>query len=172
MRLPFLAVRTRSAGETTALGSCIGALLRPGEVLLLVGDLGTGKTTFVQGLATGLGISTRPRSPTFTMVHTYEGGIFPLVHVDLYRLDTSNEVLSLGLEELFEPPAVAVVEWGEKATPIVGDHYLELDFAWERGATAADDDVRNIRFLPVGRWQSRMGELSDAVRAWAGSETA
>jgi tRNA threonylcarbamoyladenosine biosynthesis protein TsaE len=173
MRLPFLAVRTRSAVETTSLGSRIGALLRPGEVVLLVGDLGTGKTTFVQGLATGLDIATRPRSPTFTMVHTYDGGRYPLVHVDLYRLETSNEVLSLGLEELFEPPAVSVVEWGEKATPIVGDHYLELDFAWERGAsTAADDDVRNIRFLPVGRWRSRMGELSDAVRAWAGSETA
>ena len=165
MRLPFLAVRTRSAGETTSLGSRIGALLRPGEVLLLVGDLGTGKTTFVQGLASGLGISTRPRSPTFTMVHTYDGGTYPLVHVDLYRLDSSNEVLSLGLEELFEPPAVAVVEWGEKATPIVGDHYLELDFSWED-----DEDVRNIRFLPVGRWQSRMGDISDAVRAWAGAE--
>jgi tRNA threonylcarbamoyladenosine biosynthesis protein TsaE len=176
MRLPFLAVRTRSAGETTSLAARIGALLKPGEVLLLVGDLGTGKTTFVQGLATGLGIATRPRSPTFTMVHTYDGGRYPLVHVDLYRLDTSHEVLSLGLEELFEPPAVAVVEWGEKATPIVGDHYLELDFAWEpdtAGAAAEEvDDVRNIRFLPVGRWQSRMGELSDAVRQWAGSEIA
>ena len=174
MRLPFLAVRTRSAGETTSLGSRIGALLRPGEVLLLVGDLGTGKTTFVQGLAAGLDIATRPRSPTFTMVHTYDGGKYPLVHVDLYRLDTSNEVLSLGLEELFEPPAVAVVEWGEKATPIVGDHYLELDFAWEpggSGVSAGDgDDVRNIRFLPVGRWQSRMAELSDAVRAWASAD--
>ena len=173
MRLPFLAVRTRSAGETTSLGSRIGSLLRPGEVVLLVGDLGTGKTTFVQGIASGLGIATLPRSPTFTMVHTYDGGTYPLVHVDLYRLDTSNEVLNLGLEELFEPPAVAVVEWGEKATTIVGDHYLELDFAWEpggSGAAEASDDVRNIKFLPVGRWQSRMGELSDAVRAWAGTE--
>ena len=172
MRLPFLAVRTRSADETTSLGSRIGALLRPGEVLLLVGDLGTGKTTFVQGLAAGLGITTRPRSPTFTMVHTYHGGRYPLVHADLYRLDSSNEVLSLGLEELFEPPAVAVVEWGEKATPIGGDHYLELDFAWEDGAADDSDDVRNIKFLPVGRWQSRMSELSDAVRSWASTEIA
>jgi tRNA threonylcarbamoyladenosine biosynthesis protein TsaE len=174
MRLPFLAVRTRSAAETTSLARSIGSLLRPGEVLLLVGDLGTGKTTFVQGLAAGLGITTRPRSPTFTMVHTYDGGRYPLVHVDLYRLDTSSEVLSLGLEELFEPPAVAVVEWGEKATPIVGDHYLELDFAWEDGGARSSDsdDVRNIKFLPVGRWQSRMSELSDAVRTWASTETA
>lgn len=165
--VPFLAVRTRSADETTSLGRRIGQLLRPGEVLLLVGDLGTGKTTFVQGVATGLGITTRPRSPTFTMVHTYDGGTYPLVHVDLYRLDTSVEVLSLGLEELFEPPAVSVVEWGEKATPIVGDDYLELCFSWEE-----DEDVRNIHFLPVGRWRARMADLSDAVRGWAGQETA
>jgi tRNA threonylcarbamoyladenosine biosynthesis protein TsaE len=163
MRLPFLAVRTHSPDETAALGVRIGGLLRPGEVLLLVGDLGTGKTTFVQGLAKGLGIDRRPRSPTFTMVHTYEGGRYPLVHVDLYRTDTSTEVEGLGLEELLEPPAVAAVEWGEKAAPVIGNDYLELDFSWED----ADDDARTIRFLPVGAWQSRMGELSEAVRSWA-----
>jgi tRNA threonylcarbamoyladenosine biosynthesis protein TsaE len=163
MRLPFLAVRTRSAAETASLGQRIGAILRPGEILLLVGALGTVKTVFVQGLATGLEIDTRPRSPTFTMVHTYDGGRFPLVHVDLYRVDHSKDVLGLGLEELIEPPAVAAVEWGERATPVVGDHYLELDFSWED----TDDDARNIRFLPAGRWQQRMGELSEAVRAWA-----
>jgi tRNA threonylcarbamoyladenosine biosynthesis protein TsaE len=171
MRFPFLAVRTRSAGETVSLGSRIGGILRPGEILLLVGDLGTGKTTFVRGLAAGLEISTRPRSPTFTVVHTYEGGKYPLVHVDLYRLDSSSEVLGLGLEELLEPPAVSVVEWGEKATPVVGDDYLELDFSWEPGVAEGSsddaDDIRNIRFLPFGRWQQRMGEISETVRGWA-----
>lgn len=175
MRLPFLAVRTRSVGETVSLGSHIGGILRPGEILLLVGDLGAGKTTFVRGLADGLGIAARPRSPTFTVVHTYDGGKYPLVHVDLYRLDSSGEVLSLGLEELLEPPAVSVVEWGEKATPIVGDDYLELDFAWEPSTanTPPDDgdDVRNIRFIPFGRWQQRMGEISETVRAWASQST-
>src|SRR5687767_3245900 len=118
MPVPFLAVRTHSADETTSLGRHIGDLLRPGEVLLLVGDLGTGKTTFVQGLAVGLGITRSPRSPTFTMIHTYEGGRYPLVHVDLYRTDNSSEVGSLGLEELLEPPAVGAVEWGEKAASV------------------------------------------------------
>lgn len=176
MRLPFLAVRTRSAVETVSLARRIGGILRPGEILLLVGDLGTGKTTFVRGLADGLGIPTRPRSPTFTVVHTYEGGAYPLVHVDLYRLDSSTEVLSLGLEELLDPPAVSVVEWGEKAAPIVGDDYLELDFSWEPEGTGASgdagtDEIRNIRFLPVGRWQQRMGEISETVRAWASQTT-
>lgn len=163
MRLPFLAVRTHSAEQTTALGRRIGEILRPGEVLLLVGDLGTGKTTFVQGLALGLGIERRPRSPTFTIVHTYEGGRYPLVHADLYRTDNTTEVLSIGLEELIQPPAVAAVEWGEKAEPVVGGDYLELDFTWEDD----DGDARTIKFAPVGRWQQRTADLSAAVRTWA-----
>jgi tRNA threonylcarbamoyladenosine biosynthesis protein TsaE len=163
MPLAFLAVRTRSALETTSLGMRIGGILRPGEVLLLVGNLGTGKTTFVQGLAQGLDIATRPRSPTYTMVHTYDGGKYPLVHIDLYRLENSTEVQTLGLEELIEPPAVAAVEWGEKAGSVVGDHYLELNFSWDE----VDDATRNIRFLPNGAWRARMGDLSAAVRSWA-----
>jgi tRNA threonylcarbamoyladenosine biosynthesis protein TsaE len=165
MRLPFLAVRTRSADETTSRARRIGAVMRPGEILLLVGDLGTGKTTFVQGLASGLGFDRRARSPSYTMVHEYRGGRFPLIHVDLYRCDSVNEVFDLGLEELFEPPAVSAVEWGEKAFEIAGGDYLELDFTWD-GAEA----IRNIRFLPSGRWRERMGDLSEAVRGWATGE--
>lgn len=163
MRVPFLAVRTRSADETISLGRRLGGLVRPGEVLLLIGDLGTGKTTFVQGLAEGLGVGDRARSPTFTMVHSYEGGRFPLVHVDLYRCTSPAEVFDLGLDELFEPPSVAAVEWGEKAFEIAGRDYLELDFAWEGDV----DEVRNIQFRPSGRWNERMGELSETVRSWA-----
>jgi tRNA threonylcarbamoyladenosine biosynthesis protein TsaE len=166
MRLPFLAVRTRSPVETSSLGRHVAAMLRPGEVLLLVGDLGTGKTTFVQGIATGLGAGRRARSPSFTIVHEYRGGRFPLIHVDLYRCGTPTEVFDLGLEELFEPPSVSVVEWGEKAFEIAGRDYLELDFSWDAG-----DDVRNISFVPSGRWQERMGELSEAVRSWANGAT-
>jgi tRNA threonylcarbamoyladenosine biosynthesis protein TsaE len=164
MRLPFLAVRTRSADETARLGRTLGEILRPGEVLLLVGDLGTGKTTFVQGLAQGMGIGARPRSPTFVMVNIYEGGTYPLVHADLYRCSSFGEVAGLGLEELFEAPSVGVVEWGERATAVAGDNYLELDFAWDE-----DDEVRIIRFVPVGRWTERTGELSEAVNRWANS---
>ena len=163
MRLPFLTVRTRSADETTSLGRRVGELLRPGEVLLLVGDLGTGKTTFVQGVAAGLGIGTRARSPTYTMIHSHEGGRYPFVHVDLYRCETPNEVAELGLEELIVPPAVSAVEWGEKAAEVAGTDYLELEFVWD----GDDESTRTIRFLPSGRWMDRMGELSESVRAWA-----
>jgi tRNA threonylcarbamoyladenosine biosynthesis protein TsaE len=162
MRLPFLAVRTRSADETNTLGFRVAEVLRPGEILLLVGDLGTGKTTFVQGLASGLGFERRARSPSFTMVHEYRGGRFPLMHVDLYRCSSPAEVFDLGLDELFEPPSVSAVEWGEKAFEIAGRDYLELDFSWE-----TEESVRSIRFLPSGRWHERMGDLSEVVRAWA-----
>lgn len=163
MRLPFLTVRTRSAEETTSLGRRVGALLLPGEVLLLVGDLGTGKTTFVQGLAEGLGVPTKARSPTFTMIHTHEGGRYPLLHVDLYRCSTTGEVYELGLDELLEPPTVAVVEWGEKAGDMAGPDYLELEFAWD----PEEESTRTIRFLPAGRWGDRMSELAACVRSWA-----
>lgn len=163
MRVPFLVVRTRSAAETISLGRRLAELVRPGEVLLLVGELGTGKTTFVQGLAEGLGESRRARSPSFTIVHSYEGGKYPLVHVDLFRCSSANEVLDLGLEELISAPAVAAIEWGERAMSVAGEHFLELEFAWE----PEDEDVRTIRFLPSGRWGERMGELGECVRAWA-----
>jgi tRNA threonylcarbamoyladenosine biosynthesis protein TsaE len=167
VRVPFLVVRTRSAAETTGLGRRLGELVLPGEVILLVGELGTGKTTFVRGFAAGLGIDDRVRSPSFQIVRTHEGGRFPLVHVDLYRLSSANEVLDLGLEELISPPAVAAIEWGEKASPIAGSDYLELEFSW----SPDDEDTRTIRFLPSGRWRGRMGELSESVRTWAAAET-
>jgi tRNA threonylcarbamoyladenosine biosynthesis protein TsaE len=149
-----LLVHTRSADETTAFGERIGSLLVGGEVLLLSGDLGTGKTTFVKGLARGLGISELPFSPTFTIVHSYAGGRLPLVHVDLYRTDSSSEVAALGLEDLFEPPAVSAIEWGEKALPVVTDDYLELAFAWE-----SNDDDRAIKVTPYGSWRAREAAL-------------
>jgi tRNA threonylcarbamoyladenosine biosynthesis protein TsaE len=132
-------------------------------MLLLVGELGTGKTTFVRGLASGLGISGGVRSPSFQIVRTHDGGRYPLVHIDLYRLGSANEVLDLGIEELIAPPAVSAIEWGEKASSIVGKDYLELEFAWSE----TEEDTRMIRFLPSGRWRERMGELGDSVRAWA-----
>lgn len=165
MRVPFLVVRTRSAVETTALGRRLGELVRPGEVLLLTGELGTGKTTFVRGFGEGLGITAGIRSPSFQIVRTHEGGRFPLVHIDLFRCGGAHEVLDLGLEELISPPAVSAIEWGEKASEVAGGDFLELEFSW----IAEEEDTRTIRFLPSGRWRDRMGELGDSVRLWASS---
>src|SRR5688572_13379191 len=118
MRLDYLTVRTRSADETMSVARALGRIALPGQVVLLIGDLGTGKTTFVQGFARGLDVSELPTSPTFTMVHTYDGRL-PLLHVDLYRCESTTDVIGLGLDEMFEPPWVSVIEWGERAGGIV-----------------------------------------------------
>ncbi|HVE92743.1 MAG TPA: tRNA (adenosine(37)-N6)-threonylcarbamoyltransferase complex ATPase subunit type 1 TsaE [Actinomycetota bacterium] len=162
MRLPFLAVRTRSSDETTALGEQLGRLLLPGEVLLLTGTLGSGKTTFVQGLAKGLGVEDPCVSPSFTLMRSYEGR-YPLLHVDLYRCSGPAEVADLGLEEMLDPPWVAAIEWGEKAGPMVGEDHLEIEFAWDD----TGDDSRIIQFRPFGRWRDRMRVVSDSVHDWS-----
>ncbi|HVL82395.1 MAG TPA: tRNA (adenosine(37)-N6)-threonylcarbamoyltransferase complex ATPase subunit type 1 TsaE [Actinomycetota bacterium] len=167
MRLPYLTVRTRSADETRSLGHELGQLVLPGEVLLLTGGLGTGKTTFIQGLARGLGVDTRATSPSFTLMRVYEGR-YPLLHVDLYRCDTLHEIADLGLEQMMEPPWVSVFEWGEKAGPLIPTDHLEVEFAWDQ----TDDDTRVLQFRPMGQWQDRMRELSDRLRAAASAEGA
>jgi len=103
---------TRSAAETEALGEELAANLAPGDLLLLAGELGAGKTTFVRGLARGLGSSGAVQSPTFQLVRVYPGRI-QLAHVDLYRLESGAELADLGLDDLLEQGIVAV-EWGDR----------------------------------------------------------
>ena len=105
---------TNSERETAAVGRALAADLSAGDVVLLFGDLGAGKTAFVRGLADGLGIdSDDVSSPTFTLVQEYRGGRVPLVHVDLYRLDDPREVDDLGLDDL-SAEAIVAIEWAEK----------------------------------------------------------
>ncbi len=105
-------VETRSAEETEAEGERLGRTLQRGDLLLLVGPLGAGKTTFVRGLARGAGSADAVASPTFVLVRNYRGRL-PLAHVDLYRLDRAPELRDLGLDELLDEGAV-VVEWGDR----------------------------------------------------------
>jgi tRNA threonylcarbamoyladenosine biosynthesis protein TsaE len=103
-----------SADEMRALGESFGRAARPGDVLALAGDLGAGKTVFVQGLAAGLGYPGAVTSPTFTLIHIYEGGRLTLFHADLYRLDREEELEDVGLDDIFRQDGVAVVEWADK----------------------------------------------------------
>jgi tRNA threonylcarbamoyladenosine biosynthesis protein TsaE len=105
---------SHSPAETMALGERLGRLTREGEVFDLSGELGAGKTQFVKGLAQGLGISARVHSPTFTLVNEYSGGRLRLFHLDLYRLETKDQILSAGIEEYLQPCGVSVVEWAER----------------------------------------------------------
>jgi tRNA threonylcarbamoyladenosine biosynthesis protein TsaE len=105
---------SHSPADTQALGERFGRAARRGLVVALSGDLGAGKTQFVKGLARGLGITGRVHSPTFTLVNEYEGGRLALFHLDLYRLETPEQILGAGIEEFLEPDGVAVVEWAER----------------------------------------------------------
>jgi tRNA threonylcarbamoyladenosine biosynthesis protein TsaE len=107
-------VISHSPQETEALGQKFGRGAKTGLVIALSGDLGAGKTRFVKGLAQELGIAGRVHSPTFTLVNEYTGGRLKLFHLDLYRLETPEQVLSAGIEEFLQPDGVAVIEWAER----------------------------------------------------------
>lgn len=105
---------SHSPEETEALGEKFGRNARSGLVIGLSGDLAAGKTQFVKGLARGLGIPSRVHSPTFTLVNEYAGGRLKLFHLDLYRLEAREQILSAGIEEFLKPEGVSVIEWAER----------------------------------------------------------
>jgi tRNA threonylcarbamoyladenosine biosynthesis protein TsaE len=108
---------TRSEAETLAAGRALAGSLRPGDVVILIGALGMGKTVFARGVAAGLGVDPGAvHSPTFTLVNPYEGRI-PVYHLDLYRIETPTDLQELGLEEILGGDGVALVEWGERLGP-------------------------------------------------------
>lgn len=142
--LQELTVITHSAGETGDLGEALGALALPGDLLLLSGDLGAGKTCLVQGIARGLGVKTVVRSPTFVFA-TEHMGRMPLYHVDLYRVDDPREADGLGLDDYIEGDGVCAVEWAERAIDLFPVEHLLIELAH----VGIDD--RSLRFLPTGQ---------------------
>jgi len=126
---------SHSAAQTQRLGMRLGELLRGGELILLDGQLGTGKTIFTQGLALGMGITENINSPTFTLLKEYAGQPHPgasplkgpaLYHCDLYRLDNPEEIIDLGFEDYFFSDGVSVVEWAEKAGSLWPSEHLNI----------------------------------------------
>jgi tRNA threonylcarbamoyladenosine biosynthesis protein TsaE len=149
----------------------LSSLLVPGDVLLVEGELGAGKTTFVQGLAAGLGVTGPVTSPTFTLMRVLQcSGDRPvrrLLHADLYRLDHLKEVVDLGLLELVDDGAVAAVEWGDAGAPVLGDDVLEV-----RLDPGGGDDDRVITFLGTGSWAGRSDAVVAALAGLAEAEIA
>ena len=138
--------------ETVAAGVDFARVLRSGDIVLLTGTLGAGKTTFTKGVAAGLGVAERVTSPTFIMVREHrcrnDQGIETLHHCDVYRVQTLDEVIDLALGESVEDAAVALVEWGELAASVFGRDVLTIDFAVD------DDEGRTLVVageLAVGR---------------------
>ena len=117
-----------SAEATEAAGERLGATLGPGAVVALIGELGAGKTCFVQGLVRGLGTTVRATSPTFVLVNQYSGRV-PIHHVDAYRTDSMTELLDLGLLEMVGGEGVTVIEWADKLTPLLPPDAVHVHIA-------------------------------------------
>ncbi|MGH9001244.1 MAG: tRNA (adenosine(37)-N6)-threonylcarbamoyltransferase complex ATPase subunit type 1 TsaE [Acidimicrobiia bacterium] len=146
---------TRSVEETRAVAESLGrAVLRPGDLVVLAGELGAGKTAFAQGVARGLGVDEPVVSPTVTLVREYHGRV-PVSHVDVYRLDRFQELHDLGFDEFLED-GVTLVEWGDVAEPLLPPDRLEVRLRM------TGDDEREITVAPHGEsWQARARSLAE-----------
>jgi tRNA threonylcarbamoyladenosine biosynthesis protein TsaE len=149
---------TTGAQETEAVGAAVGSLLRIGDLVVLTGDLGAGKTTFAKGLARALGVTQPVTSPTFTIVQEYDGRM-PLAHVDVYRLERIQELHDLGFEELLEGH-VTLVEWGEAIAQILPRDRIDVRIAMHDD----DDTARVLDIVTSGpAWSERRGALDAAL---------
>lgn len=164
----MLELRATSLADTYAIAAALAALCRPGDLIVLSGEMGAGKTAFAKGFGAALGVTEPITSPTFTLVHTYDiapdlgHGAKELHHADLYRLDRTAEIADLALEELAEYQGIVLVEWGDVADALFGDHlevHLEPDL-FDDGV--GDDDA----FDGVGDG-ARSIEISASGASWA-----
>ncbi|HWF22061.1 MAG TPA: tRNA (adenosine(37)-N6)-threonylcarbamoyltransferase complex ATPase subunit type 1 TsaE [Acidimicrobiales bacterium] len=180
-RWPDAVVRccTIDVEGTRALAGAVAGLCVPGDIVLLAGDLGAGKTAFAQGFGVALGVEEPITSPTFALLRQYpcdQGPIRTLLHADVYRLDHLQEIVDLGLGELVEDGAVAVVEWGDVAEPVLGSGSLTVHIVADpvgadpAGAdpAGADENLRSIAVAPIGTaWEGRWKRLATALAPWA-----
>lgn len=161
----MISLTSNSVADTHGIAGAVASIVRSGDIVLLAGEMGAGKTAFTLGFARALGVAEDDAvsSPTFTLVHSYLSGRLPLVHADLYRLTTTGEVADLGLREQADMGAVVLIEWGD----VVGDIFddaLTIEFLH----VDADDESRRISLTAHGaRWDSRWPSLERAVGKWS-----
>ena len=149
---------SESPEETQRLGEELGRLAQPGDLFLLVGNLGTGKTCLTQGIAWGLGIQGYATSPSFVVVNQYRGRL-PMYHIDLYRLDRIEEVIELGLDDYLYGEGVSVVEWAEKAIEVLPKEHLLIEMSF------LSDTSRNLVLKPSGeRYVAMLSQLKQGPR--------
>ncbi len=168
-----LELETSDPDETRSLAAALARCCRAGDLVLLAGDLGAGKTTFAQGFAAGLGITEAVTSPTFTLVRQYpvppgEGAVRVLLHADVYRLDHLAEVGDLGLGELVDDGGLALVEWGDVVRPVLGGDALSVRLSAPGGGAAVDR--RAITVSSTGTtWCDRWAAVEAALGRWGRS---
>lgn len=150
---------THGPDETASLGRRLGELLERGDVVVLTGDLGAGKTTFVRGVLEGVGAEGRAKSPSFTIVVEHAGRV-PVYHVDAYRL-TLEELVDAGIGEYLSGDGACLVEWGEKLQGLLPETHLEIEVQFATG----DADTRTLAFVPHGlSWARRVSILAGGER--------
>ncbi len=171
----MLQLHAASLADTHSIAGALAGLSRPGDMVVLSGDMGAGKTAFAQGFGRALGVTEPITSPTFTLVHSYDCGKLTLHHADLYRLERTTEVAELALGELAEFNGIVLVEWGDVVESSFGDHlvvHLEAD---PIDLTAPDepdesevlDGVRWIELHGVGStWAARWSRITAACEAF------
>jgi tRNA threonylcarbamoyladenosine biosynthesis protein TsaE len=155
-------LRAETAEETRAVGEAIASLLVPGDAIALTGELGAGKTTFVQGAARALGVTSAVASPTFTLVREYRGRI-PVAHADVYRLSRVQDVVDLGLEEMIEEGNVLFVEWGDAVEGLLPESHLRVELT----TTGPETEARRVVVEGFGpSWATRWERLEHVIESW------
>jgi tRNA threonylcarbamoyladenosine biosynthesis protein TsaE len=160
--LPAQNIVTRSPAETAAVGRALAGYLQDGDVVLLHGDLGAGKTTLAKGIASALGVSDVVSSPSFALVNEYDtesAAVSRLFHLDLYRLRDENDLASIGFDDLVaSAPGAMLIEWPERAAAALPERYLLIEIE-NRGS-----DTRHLRFVSAPR-EDTWGHRIERVRS-------
>lgn len=157
----MISLATAAVEETKAVAEAVAGRVSAGDLLLLSGDLGTGKTAFVQGFSEALGVADPVTSPTFTLAHRYEGRLI-VHHLDVYRLSRLSEVFDLAIPELLDGNSVMLIEWGDVIVPALPPDYLEIGFALGDGP-----NDRRITLQTTGSgWGARQRVLDEALAPW------
>jgi len=149
-------LHSTSVAQTQKIGAALSKQLEPNDVLILLGDMGAGKSELTRGLARGLGVTGYVTSPTFTIMQVHDTGRLPLYHFDWYRLESAEELYELSMDEYLQNGGVAVIEWPSRAEEVLPESYLEVSLE------PVGDDERLITFTPVGDFRT-IDE--DALRA-------
>lgn len=156
--MPSLELTSYSPDDTIKIGACIGELASGGDIFLLVGSLGAGKTCLTQGIAHGLGIKEHTPSPSFVLVRQFYGRL-PLYHIDLYRLDNIDEIADLGLDDYLHSDGVCVIEWAEKGLSLLPREHLMIEIEY------LGDTERQLIFKPGSQ---RYREMLSRLRSISG----
>jgi tRNA threonylcarbamoyladenosine biosynthesis protein TsaE len=152
--MKHLELISRSPDQTQKIGVRIGELAKAGDIFLLTGDLGTGKTCLTQGIAWGLGIKEYAASPSFVVIRELYGRL-PLYHIDLYRLDRIEEIIELGMDDYLYGNGVCVMEWAEKGLSVLPSEHLLIQISY------ITDTGRRLKFKPTGK---RYREIVDQLK--------